>query len=299
MASRIFMQIFDRQIAQFTGLFSEDSSVIFKDEKKKLIHPGEYGKYREESCKSLLRTVLNRSVNISDGFIITSDDRITTQCDIIVYNANISPLIADGLARMFPAEEVRMIGEVKSSLNQQDFIDALRKMATNKRTILEGRCGLFSKPEGRTAETYNTIISFLVCNKLSFKYDELTNEKIYKEIDRKYWHNAILSVEDVAIDYIFEYTDLSEKTKKKLIEEKNINIDYVAAYGYPRTFFQTESQTEIINHRSNHIHIQTNNKYAHIRRFFVTLSSCCSDVWVYTHDPITYLGMEAKNFSIK
>ena len=67
MASRIFMQIFDRQIAQFAGLFAEDSSAIFKDEKEKLIHPGEYGRYREEPCKGLLRTILERGVNISDG----------------------------------------------------------------------------------------------------------------------------------------------------------------------------------------------------------------------------------------
>ena len=294
MASRIFMQIFDRQIAQFAGLFSEDSSAIFKDEKEKLIHPGEYGRYREESCKSLLRTVLDRSVNISDGFIITSDDRITTQCDIIVYNANVSPLIADGIARMFPAEEVRMIGEVKSSLDRQGFINALRKMAENKRTILEGRYGLFSKPEGRTGETFNTIISFLVCNKLLFNYDKLTNEEIYEGIDRKYWHNAILSVEDVAMNYVFEYTDYSQEIKEELIKD-NFNIDYVAAWGYPQSIFRTE----IINHRSNHKHIQADNKYAHIRGFFVDLSSCCNDVWIYTHDPIIYLGMDGKNFSIE
>lgn len=294
MASRIFKQIFDRQIAQFAGLFSEDSSAIFKDEKEKLIHPGEYGKYREESCKSLLRTVLDRSVNISDGFIITSDDRITTQCDIIVYNANVSPLIADGIARMFPAEEVRMIGEVKSSLDRQGFINALRKMAENKRIILEGRCGLVSKPEGKTGETFNTIISFLVCNKLSFDYDKLTNEEIYEGIDRKYWHNAILSVEDVAMNYVFEYTNYSQAIKEELTKN-NFNMDYVAAWGYPRSVFRTE----IINHRSNHKHVQTDNKYAHIRSFFVDLSGCCNDVWIYTHDPIIYLGMDAKNFSIE
>ena len=294
MASRIFMQIFDRQIAQFVGLFSEDSSAIFKDEKEKLIHPGEYGKYREESCKSLLRTVLDRSVNISDGFVITSDDRITTQCDIIVYNANVSPLIADGIARMFPAEEVRMIGEVKSSLDRQGFINALRKMAENKRIILEGRCGLVSKPEGRTGETFNTIISFLVCNKLSFDYDKLTNEEIYEGIDRKYWHNAILSVEDVAMNYVFEYTNYSQAIKEELAKD-NFNMDYVAAWGYPISVFRTAT----IDHRANHKHVQADNKYAHIRSFFVDLSSCCRDTWIYTHDPIIYLGMDAKNFSIE
>lgn len=43
MASKIFQQIFERHITQFVGLYSEDSTAIFKDEKNKLIHPGEYG----------------------------------------------------------------------------------------------------------------------------------------------------------------------------------------------------------------------------------------------------------------
>ena len=294
MASKIFQQIFDRKLAQFVSLFSEDSSAIFKDEKEKLIHPGEYGKYREETCKELLRLVLDRSVKISDGFVISSNNRITTQCDIIVYNTNTSPLVADDIARMFPAEEVRMIGEVKSTLNRQEFIDALRKMARNKCIILDDRGGTYIAPKGRTSETFNTITSFLICNKLSFDYDSLKNEEIYEGIDRKYWHNAILSVEDVSIDYIFEYTNYSQVSRDK-IQRQGLNLDYVAAWGYPVSIYDTE----IINNRSNYAHIQADNKYAHIRKFFVTLSSCCKDTWIYTHDPIMYLGMDAQNFYLE
>ena len=61
MASKIFKQIFERQIAQFVGLYSEDSTAIFKDERDRLIHPGEYGRYREESCKELLRLLFGNT----------------------------------------------------------------------------------------------------------------------------------------------------------------------------------------------------------------------------------------------
>lgn len=60
MASKRFEQIFYRQISQFVGMFSEDSNSIFKDEKNKLIHPGEYGRYRENTSKQLLRMVLDK-----------------------------------------------------------------------------------------------------------------------------------------------------------------------------------------------------------------------------------------------
>lgn len=76
MSSRIYEQIFQRLIQQFVGTFSEDSDAIFKDDRNKLIHPGEYGRYREEACKNILRLLLDKSVDISDGFVITSKDTI-------------------------------------------------------------------------------------------------------------------------------------------------------------------------------------------------------------------------------
>ena len=43
MPSKIFEKIVERNIEQFVGYFSNDSGLIYKDEKNKLIHPGEYG----------------------------------------------------------------------------------------------------------------------------------------------------------------------------------------------------------------------------------------------------------------
>ncbi len=99
-----------------------------------------------------------------------SDDKISTQCDVIVYNSKVSPFIADGIAKMFPTEEVRMIGEIKSTLSRQDFINALRKMAENKKLIIDGRNSEGVCQHGRDAETYNTVVSFLICNKLDFVF---------------------------------------------------------------------------------------------------------------------------------
>ena len=53
MASKIFKQIFERQIAQFVGLYSEDSTAIFKDERDRLIHQGnmaDIGKKVVKNC---------------------------------------------------------------------------------------------------------------------------------------------------------------------------------------------------------------------------------------------------------
>lgn len=289
MASKIYQQIFERYVTRFVGLYSEDSTVIFKDEKNKLIHPGEFGKYREESCKELLRLILGKEANVSDGFVITSGDQITTQCDIIVYNSNVSPFIADGIAKMFPAEEIRMIGEIKSTLSRQEFIYTLRKMAENKKKIIEGRNGTGIYQSEGEAETYDTIVSFLICNKLDFVFEKLRYEEIYSGIDRRYWHNSILSIEDATLTYSLSFSKFTENIKKEF-HKKKINIDTVTSWQYPIFL----CKDELYPVTQNYVHIREEDKLAHIKRFFVDLSVCNKEVWIYSYDPVTYLGMEVK-----
>lgn len=286
MASRIYEQIFQRLIQQFVGAFSEDSTAIFKGERSRLIHPGEYGRYREEACKNILRLLLDKSVNISDGFVITSKDTISTQCDIIVYNSDVAPVVADGFARMFPAEEVRMIAEVKSTLTKSEFKEALRKMAENKRKIIDGRSGSYFQPNGRSAELYNTIGSFLICNKMNFDFDSLDFDEIYKDIDRKYWHNGILGVGSAAIIYALKFNAFPDIIKKTL-ETNNINMDIASAWQYP-VYSQNGM---IVNTQPNVLHFIDGDPYKHIKKFFAGTAACCKDIWIYTYDPAEYLGM--------
>ena len=286
MASKRFEQIFYRQISQFVGMFSEDSNSIFKDEKNKLIHPGEYGRYRENTSKELLRMVLDKNIGLSDGFVLTADDNITTQCDVIGYNAEVSPIIAEGIVRIYPAEEVRLIGEIKSTLSRKEYIEALRKMAENKKIILEGRRGDACIPRGRENNAYNTVISFLICNKLDFDFDKLKNEEIYDGIDKKYWHNSVLSIEDATISYLLKFEDFSETVKVKL-EQNRINTETVVAFQYP--FYECKGY-QVITHQ-NHVHINLDDKYAHIKRFCVDIATGCKDIWIYSCDPVVYLGV--------
>ena len=135
MPSEIYKKIFQRTLTEFVGTFSDDSNIIFKNQEEKLIHPGEYGRYREDACKNVLRLVLDKNAYVSDGFVISSSNAISTQCDIIVYNANVAPVVADGIARMFPAEEVRMIAEVKSILKKCELKEFFAVMASCNQDI--------------------------------------------------------------------------------------------------------------------------------------------------------------------
>lgn len=289
MSSKIFKKIVDRNIELFVGHFSDDSSVIYKDEKEKLIHPGEFGKYREESCKQILRLLLNKNLSLSDGFVITANDQITTQCDVIIYNSAISPIIADDISKMFPAEEVRGIVEVKSTLSRAEYIAALRKMAENKRMIMEGRRGEKRCKEGRVYKHYDTIGSFLICNKLDFDFSNLDNEEIYEGIDRVYWHNSILSIENGVFNYLIEFDKFPQRIKQEF-ESNGINTSVIAAWEYSTFYFGKER----ICTRPNRCSLDEIDKYKHIKKFFIDVGVCCDDVWRYTYEPIEYLGMAIK-----
>ena len=290
MASKIFEKIVERNIEQFVGHFSDDSSAIYKDEKNKLIHPGEYGKYREESCKQLIRLMLSRDLNLSDGFVITADDQITTQCDIIIYNSSISPIIADDIARMFPAEEVRAIVEIKSNLSKAEYINALKMMAQNKKTIMDGRKGQAKHKKSCESKQYDTIGSFLICNKLNFDCSQLDYDEIYGDIDRKYWHNSVLCIENGEFTYYLDF----EKFPKYIVEsldKKGINTSLFSSWPYS-SYYCGEEQVCTI---PNFISINESDKYKHIKKFLIDICTCCDEVWKYTYEPVRYLGMAIKS----
>lgn len=290
LSSKIFEKIVERNIEQFVGHFSDDSSVIYKDEKDKLIHPGEYGKYREESCKQLIRLMLNRNLSLSDGFVITADDQITTQCDIIIYNSSISPIIADDISRMFPAEEVRAIVEIKSNLSKTEYINALKKMSENKRVILDGRKGQAGYKKANESKQYDTIGSFLICNKLNFDHSQLTYEEIYGDVDRKYWHNSILCIENGEFTYLLDI----EKFPKYIVEwlhAKGINTSVSPSWPYSSCYFGEERVCACQNLFS----INESDKYKHIKKFLMDICICCDEVWKYIYEPVRYLGMDIKS----
>ena len=284
MASEIYKTMFNRKIENFVNIFSGDSSKIFKDESDRLIHPGEFGMYRERICKEILRLILQKDVEISDGFIITSNNKISTQCDIIVYNAGTMPLVTNDIAQMFPIEEVRAIGEIKSNLNKNQFKEALVKLAKNKELYEEREASVAKKKY--KFKTYDTIPTFLICNKLDFKYNNIDfKDDIYGDIPRKYWHNVILSVDDAFISYYLDYSKGNIGTIA-LLKNAGYNFDIKKIHPYP----EENTNTDIIETIDNYIYKNKDIPNDHIAKFFTAIAICIRDEWVYYHDPVSYLG---------
>lgn len=288
MASKIFHTLLQRQIGMFVATFQEDSTSLFKNEHNKLIHPGEYGMYRERCFCALLDSVLTRDCALSDGFIFSARDNRSTQCDILVKNAMSMPLIDNGIAKFHPVEDIYAVIEMKSNLTKDELAITLQKLArvkmigndrTTRREIWE-----------TNPHAYDAIPTFLVCNRLLVSdLETLDFETIYEGIDRKYWHNAILSIEDGLYNYQYNKSQLPPYVSKKppyisIPEGKDIGVEC------PQLTFRLKKETVTIDCTPSYITAQPADQYAHIIRFLSLITQAINLSVKYQFDSVKYIN---------
>lgn len=214
MANRIFDNILIDEIESFEKSFSNTSKDLFTNDSKKLIHPGEFGTYREAIARRFLKSFCPAYIDVDQGFLINTNDEVSTQCDIIAYDRRYTPMIkSKELQRFFPVETVAAIGEVKSTLSFTEFKTALNKLAKSKKMteyiespwiVQEGKIKEF-KPD---TNPFDLAFSFLVCQKLNFKLDRIV-EAYENDVQLRHRHNIILSIEDGLI--LYDFQDYAEK----------------------------------------------------------------------------------------
>ncbi|MGF1902839.1 DUF6602 domain-containing protein [Aliivibrio sifiae] len=254
MASKIFKSIIDSKFTSFYRAFSEDARSLFYDEnEKKLIHAAEYGRYREELCADFLALFSPQYLKFSTGFVITSHDQVSTQCDIIVYDSELTPIIRDDDRNyFFPVENVQAIGEVKSTIASKKELGAiLLKMSKNKELSAS-----ISDESTVVSGTYvadfpmNDVFTFLICKNFKFDTEDICEylEEFYKQnnVKNRYKHNVIISLDDGVIIYkdkegiLSSYPvmeDMNLPSVFKQGEEQAIN-GFVNSFFVPLTFKQ-------------------------------------------------------------
>ena len=207
MGDNVFKILIDKKIEIFLSTFKDDATDLFVREGK-LIHPGEFGMYRERSLIQLLGAVFTKEYQFHDGFIINENGDISTQCDIIISDANIDTITTDDVANFFPVEYVYGIGEVKSTLNRASLRDALIKLANTKQVALTR----LESAQDKNKKLLDQVIpfSFLVCKKID-GFDKLSDEfwnEVYQGMPKEVRHNIILSLDDGVIEYELKCNDV-------------------------------------------------------------------------------------------
>lgn len=191
MASTIFQELLATKIDSFKSIFTNAKDVFYDANKKKIIHPGEFGRYREQIVKDLLSFFLPPTMGISSGFVIDSYDNVSTQCDVIIYDKEETPDIYSSYEQKFiPIETVLLAGEIKSNINDVSKLkEYLSKLSQFKQLRKNVKNPDIKKP-GK-----DQIGTFLICKKLpnKFNYD---NSLLYSDSNKANKHNLILSIDD-------------------------------------------------------------------------------------------------------
>lgn len=209
MSNSIYIKLLENKIDNLINSFKYTSRSIFYDaENKRIIHPGEFGGYREKILNDFIKIIIPKIYGIGDGFIISNTNQISTQCDIVIYDRDYTPTVEiDSFQKFYTVETVVGIGEVKSVLNKSILKETLQKLSNIKRIKSQVQNPYVLKKKSKDLNAFNpainlydNIFSFLVCEKLDFdlnntNWDEYF-ETVYENIDLHHRHNAILSIED-------------------------------------------------------------------------------------------------------
>lgn len=278
MANTILKTIIDEKVSIFINSFSNTSEKLFLGQDDKLIHPGEFGIYRERICKELLKAFIPSNLKISDGFIISSDESVSTQCDLIVYDPTKTPLIEVGYNRFFPIECVNAVFEIKSNLDKSKLKESLIKLSNIKR-IRKCYCD-------KEAGDKKNIFTALICNSFTFNSDNLCewlDKSVYDNINKEHRHNMVLSIHDGAFGYSIE----------KCYETFN-NMDFNYSYkSLCETFF--EFPINLGCYLNSQV-INANEDNRHIISFLSNLRSVGQIETTMAEIPI-YLGFDMLNES--
>lgn len=177
MAENIFRTLINREIDNFINTFENDAESLFKRDDK-LIHPGEFGEYREKCLNMLLADCIGKEYSVGEGFIYNKDNEVNTQCDVIIYNSDADGITSDGVANFYPVEEVLAVGEVKSNLTKAELEVALRKLADTKKlfSYLENEAKDLVKKQADQVLP----ITFLVCKSINS----------FETLDEGYWDSV-------------------------------------------------------------------------------------------------------------
>lgn len=195
-------------IANFDNLkasYETSKKLFWNAENDRLFHPGEYGGYRERLVHRMLRPFVPGKFGIGSGFVINSANEVSTQCDVVIFDRDRTPII-DGFNEQsfYPVETVAMVGEVKSDISSAADLNAhLEKLSKVKRLRdrVQGPKPYFRAFSGGfdlASEPYDNVFTFLLCNRINFNLDR---DPIAYECEPRYKHNLVLSLHDGLFTY--------------------------------------------------------------------------------------------------
>lgn len=202
-----------------TELFDRVAEMLkieFEYQSKILGHPGEVGTARENVLKKVLRKYIPKRYVVDSGFVVDALDGRSEQMDIVVYEANYTPVfeIVEG-KRFFPCETVVAVGQVRTKIGSRNEmreclnnIKSVKQLdRSNKRTnpMITGP-GFSAEPFASRFDpdkNFRDQIFGFIFSSSSIKPHLMITElqEFNKQNKRKLWTNTIVNYNEFIIEY--------------------------------------------------------------------------------------------------
>lgn len=192
-------------------IFDNLEQSLFNDMSIRIQHNLEDGKYREYLVKKVLAKIIPAKYSITNGFIIDSENNISQEMDVIIYDKNYVPPFFDETYTVVPIEAVIAVIQVKTNLTKNTLEDSIQNLNSinglNAKTggkIISAVGGLLE--EKRYIAPYKIVVSY--------------------KTDYSDSHNFSDSMKDLDILYIVEpEKTLTIKHRKSIDAVVNLDKD--------------------------------------------------------------------------
>lgn len=145
--------------------YTEEIKGKFQRVKNLVDHRVTSGNYHEEILRNVIRNFLTKRYSVKTGFIYKSPTEVSNQIDIMIVDENepAAYIFQEGDFAIVLPDAVRVIIEVKTTLNSPDFLKAVDTLASGKKlrefpdtltSILFGYTG--TKPTNKNLESWFT-----------------------------------------------------------------------------------------------------------------------------------------------
>lgn len=147
-------------------------------------HNLEDGKYREYLVKRILSKIVPSKYEITNGFVIDSDNNKSDEMDIIIYDKSYVPPFFDETYTVVPIEAVIAVIQVKTTLTYDQLASSIENL--NSIDKLNAKIGgkIISANGGLIMEEKRYVAPYKII--VSYKSDIAKNYDFSKEMDNKH-----------------------------------------------------------------------------------------------------------------
>jgi hypothetical protein len=255
----------------FDGV-SKNLEIDFEKKAKMLGHPGEVGTGRENVLKSILTKYIPKRYVVESGFVIDALGNRSEQIDIIIYEANYTPVFEIVKEKkFFPCETVVAVGQVKTNINSrkkmQECLNNIKSVKeldrSNKGTnLMITGPGISLLPLAshfdHNKNFRDQIFGFIFCSS-SIKSDLMVDElnKFNTENDQRFWTNLIVNYNQFLIEYMERVED-KDLLSQDPMKAQGISLTDRSLNPHIFAYF-----VSILNNFLNQAHIARPNLYSY------------------------------------